>query len=86
MQVILPYRTKNVTTTNVPIFTKTPYLNKSMEKDQMLNLNDILIRLQAALEDKDWDAIELLMEDVEIEVENESYNQGYDQFVNDDDE
>tara|TARA_B100000073_G_scaffold323254_1_gene305211 strand:- start:422 stop:682 length:261 start_codon:yes stop_codon:yes gene_type:complete len=86
MQVILPYRAKNVTTTNIPIFTETPYLNKSMEKDQMLNLNDILIRLQAALEDKDWDAIELLMEDVEIEVENESYNQGYDQFVNDDDE
>ena len=38
MQVILPYRAKNVTTTNIPIFTETPYLNKSMEKDQMLNI------------------------------------------------
>ena len=45
---------------------------------------DIILRLEAALYDKDWDAIELLLEDLKVDDEQESLDQGYDQFVNED--
>jgi len=45
---------------------------------------DIIIRLEAALYDKDWAAIELLLDD--LEMDNENLDQGYDQFVDSDDD
>ena len=73
----------STTTTNIPIFDKTPYLNKSAENSNMLTLQDILLHLESALNDKDWEAIELLKEEVEYQLEQDQYDQGYDQFVDD---
>ena len=49
----------------------------------MLTLQDILLQLESALNDKDWEAIELLKEEVEYQLEQDQYDQGYDQFVDD---
>ena len=73
----------STTTTNIPIFDKTTYLNKSAENSNMLTLQDILLQLESALNDKDWEAIELLKEEVEYQLEQDQYDQGYDQFVDD---
>ena len=87
MQIILPFNTdlNNISITTPPTFSNSPYLNKSTENGNMLTMQDILIQLEAALSDKDWEAIELLKEEVEYQAEQDSYqNQGYDQFVEDD--
>ena len=43
---------------------------------------EIILRLEAAIYEKDWAAVELLLEDLQIDDEN--LDQGYDQFVDSD--
>ena len=59
----------------------TPYLEQT-KKETLMSKKDIILRLETALEDKDWDAIELLLEDIQYDEE-EKLDQGYDQFVDD---
>tara|TARA_A100001391_G_scaffold176989_1_gene140525 strand:- start:354 stop:617 length:264 start_codon:yes stop_codon:yes gene_type:complete len=84
MQVILPYAVDSNSTTvsdvNLIVY---PYLVSKKESYTMSH-EDIILRLEAALYDKDWDAIELLLEDLKVDDEQESLDQGYDQFVNED--
>ena len=48
----------------------------------MLSTEEIIMRLEAAIYDKDWAAVELLLEDLQIEEVDSA--QGYDQFVDED--
>ena len=59
----------------------TPYLVQN-KKESLMSKKDIILRLESALEDKDWDAIELLLEDLQYDEEGK-LDQGYDQFVDD---
>ena len=43
---------------------------------------EIILRLEAAIYEKDWAAVELLLEDLQIDDQN--LDQGYDQFVDSD--
>jgi hypothetical protein len=46
--------------------------------------HEIILRLEAALYDKDWAAVELLLDD--LQMDNDNLDQGYDQFVDSDDD
>ncbi len=60
-----------------------PYLVSTKQgADKMLSIEEIIMRLEAAIYDKDWAAAELLLED--LQIEDESFDQGYDQFANED--
>ena len=48
----------------------------------MLTREEIIMRLEAAIYDKDWAAVELLLEDLQIDEIDTT--QGYDQFANED--
>ena len=75
IEINLPYKfnSKNMSVT--------PYLEQT-KKETLMSKKDIILRLETALEDKDWDAIELLLEDIQYDEE-EKLDQGYDQFVDD---
>jgi len=64
MKVTLPWaaspQNTNITSSNL---IKDPYL-VSTNKDTDMTIEEIIMRLDAALEDKDWDAVELLLEDL----------------------
>jgi len=61
-----------------------PYLVGNQQETYIMKREDIIIRLEAALYDKDWAAIELLLDD--LQMDNENLDQGYDQFVESDDD
>jgi hypothetical protein len=58
---------------------KVPYITSTMESYEM-STKDIILRLEAAIEDKDWEAVELLLEDLRLDGD---YDRGYDQFGGD---
>jgi len=72
MNVILPWaaspKSTTVTSINLPAY---PYLvsNKIEGVNHMLSLEEIIMRLEAAYEDKDWDAVDLLLQDLRIAEE-----------------
>ena len=70
MQVTLPYNipVKNISITNLPQFSDYPYVVQTI-RSKTMDLEDILLRLDIALGDKDWEAIRLLMEDIREELE-----------------
>jgi len=84
MIVNLPYKVDENSTTisslNLPEY---PYLVGNKQESYIMKREDIIIRLEAALYDKDWAAIELLLDDLQMDDEN--LDQGYDQFVDSDD-
>ena len=85
MTVNLPYRVdENSTTISSLNLVDYPYLVGNKQESQTMKRQDIIIRLEAALYDKDWAAIELLLDD--LEMDNENLDQGYDQFVDSDDD
>ncbi len=45
---------------------KEPYIAPTMETHNM-STKDIILRLEAAIEDKDWDAVKLLLEDLQLD-------------------
>ena len=85
MTVNLPYHVdENSTTISSLNLVDYPYLVGNKQESQTMKRQDIIIRLEAALYDKDWAAIELLLDDQEMD--NENLDQGYDQFVDSDDD
>jgi len=85
MIVNLPYNVdENSTTISSLNLVDYPYLVGNKQESQTMKRQDIIIRLEAALYDKDWAAIELLLDD--LEMDNENLDQGYDQFVDSDDD
>lgn len=85
MTVNLPYNVdENSTTISSLNLVDYPYLVGNKQESQTMKRQDIIIRLEAALYDKDWAAIELLLDD--LEMDNENLDQGYDQFVDSDDD
>ena len=73
MNVILPWKTSpqntNITSLNLQ---KDPYL-VSTNGDTDMAIDEIIMRLETALEDKDWDAVELLLEDLRIAVDEDDW-------------
>jgi len=85
MTINLPYQVdENSTTISSLNLVDYPYLVGNKQESQTMKRQDIIIRLEAALYDKDWAAIELLLDD--LEMDNENLDQGYDQFVDSDDD
>ena len=84
MGIVLPWNflVENTSVTELNL-AQYPYLVSTKQgADKMLSTEEIIMRLEAAIYDKDWAAVELLLEDLQIEeVDN---RQGYDQFVNGD--
>jgi hypothetical protein len=70
MQVTLPYTIpiENITVTSLPQFSDYPYVVQT-ERSKTMELDDIVLRLDIALSDRDWEAIVLLMEDLREELE-----------------
>ena len=84
MTINLPYQVdENSTTISSLNLVDYPYLVGNKQESQTMKRQDIIIRLEAALYDKDWAAIELLLDDLQMDDEN--LDQGYDQFVDSDD-
>ena len=75
---------KDSTTISSLILPDYPYLVGNQQETYIMKREDIIIRLEAALYDKDWAAIELLLDD--LQMDNENLDQGYDQFVDSDDD
>tara|TARA_B100000927_G_C16456804_1_gene466166 strand:- start:1654 stop:1914 length:261 start_codon:yes stop_codon:yes gene_type:complete len=75
---------KDSTTISSLILPDYPYLVGNQQETYIMKREDIIIRLEAALYDKDWAAIELLLDDLQMDDEN--LDQGYDQFVESDDD
>ena len=73
---------KDSTTISSLILPDYPYLVGNQQETYIMKRQDIIIRLEAALYDKDWAAIELLLDDLQMDDEN--LDQGYDQFVDSD--
>jgi len=84
MGIVLPWNflVENTSVTELNLVDY-PYLVSTKQgADKMLSIEEIIMRLEAAIYDKDWAAVELLLEDLQIEeVDN---RQGYDQFVDGD--
>ena len=75
---------KNSTTISSINLPDYPYLGQNKQESYIMKREDIIIRLEAALYDKDWAAIELLLDD--LQMDNDNLEQGYDQFVESDDD
>ena len=60
------FNSKNMSVTQINL-AELPYL-KSTIKEPKMKKKDIIIRLEAAMEDKDWDAVQLLIEDLEYDL------------------
>jgi len=81
MQLNLPY-SYNEETMNISSFQLQdyPYI-VTTNGVKIMTKEEIILRLESAIDNKDWADIELLLDDLQIEeVDTE---QGYDQFVDD---
>ena len=83
MKVKLPWvldpDSTTVTSINFPPY---PYLvtTKKGGLSHMLSYEEIIMRLEAAIEDKDWAAVELLIEDLRASEEDlEQWSEGWDE-------
>jgi hypothetical protein len=86
MQVNIPYLNGAdfdvISVTPILDFSVTvPYITPTMESYEM-SIKEIILRLEAAIEDKDWEAVELLLED--LRLDNDDFNREYDQFSGED--
>ena len=84
MGIVLPWNflVENTSVTELNL-AEYPYLVSTKQgADKMLSTEEIIMRLEAAIYDKDWAAVELLLEDLQIEEVDSA--QGYDQFVDED--
>ena len=86
MQVNIPYLNGTdfdvISVTPILDFSITvPYISATMESYEM-SIKEIILRLEAAIEDKDWEAVELLLED--LRLDNDDFNREYDQFSGED--
>ena len=84
MGIVLPWNflVENTSVTELNL-AEYPYLVSTKQgADKMLSTEEIIMRLEAAIYDKDWAAVELLLEDLQIEEVDSA--QGYDQIVDED--
>ena len=82
MQISLPFKydEKSMNISNLEI-ANYPYI-VSTSGAKIMTKEEIILRLESALDNKDWADIELLIDDLQvIDVDTD---QGYDQFVDDD--
>ncbi len=76
MKVNLPWTldpdSTTVTNTNLAPY---PYLvtTKKGGLSHMLSYEEIIMRLEAAIEDKDWEAVNLLVEDLRIAIDEDDW-------------
>jgi hypothetical protein len=78
MNIILPWTVKPDSTNITPY----PYLvtTKKGGSSHMLSYEEIIMRLEAAIEDNDWAAVELLVEDLRASAEDvEQWSEGWDE-------
>tara|TARA_B100000287_G_C20276121_1_gene640029 strand:- start:132 stop:374 length:243 start_codon:yes stop_codon:yes gene_type:complete len=69
MQVIVPWVVDpNSTTLSQLDLAVYPYI-VSTKRDETMSIEEIIMRLEAAYEDKDWDAVDLLLEDLRVAEE-----------------
>ena len=73
---------KNSTTISSLNLPEYPYLVGNKQESYIMKREKIILRLEAAIYEKDWAAVELLLEDLQIDDQN--LDQGYDQFVDSD--
>jgi hypothetical protein len=81
MKVILPWAAdpKNTSATSLNLVDY-PYLASTKRGvSHMLSVEEIIMRLEAAISDKDWAAVELLLEDLRVTDEDISqWSEGWD--------
>tara|TARA_Y100000590_G_scaffold458002_1_gene611814 strand:+ start:939 stop:1187 length:249 start_codon:yes stop_codon:yes gene_type:complete len=80
MNVVLPWvHDDNCTTVTQINLSSYPYLLTTKKGvSRMLTREEIILRLEAAIYDKDWAAVELLLEDLQIEDYEEDDDYGGD--------
>ena len=82
MQLNLPYKfdekTMNISTLELQQY---PYI-VTTNGVEIMTKEEIILRLESAIHNKDWADIELLLDD--LQIEEVDTDQGYDQFVDDD--
>ena len=82
MQLNLPYKfdekTMNISTLELQQY---PYI-VTTNGVKIMTKEEIILRLESAIHNKDWADIELLLDD--LQIEEVDTDQGYDQFVEDD--
>tara|TARA_B100000900_G_C20594166_1_gene722718 strand:- start:2667 stop:2915 length:249 start_codon:yes stop_codon:yes gene_type:complete len=66
MHIILPYGYDEKCTT---VSQSLPYLRATETETYIMKKEDIILRLESALENKDWADIELLLEDLQLDDE-----------------
>jgi len=70
MQVILPWVSDtNSTTLSQLDLVVYPYLVSTKKEAKVMSREEIIMRLEAAYEDKDWDAVDLLLQDLRVAEE-----------------
>ena len=70
MGIVLPWNflVENTSVTELNL-AEYPYLVSTKQgADKMLSTEEIIMRLEAAIYDKDWAAIELLLEDIQVDA------------------
>ena len=69
MHVTLPYNIpiENISITTLPQFSDHPYVIQT-NRSTTMDLDDIRLRLDIALADRDWETIILLLEDIREEL------------------
>ena len=80
MNIVLPWvHDDNCTTVTQINLSSYPYLLTTKKGvSRMLTREEIILRLEAAIYDKDWAAVELLLEDLQIEDYEEDDDYGGD--------
>jgi hypothetical protein len=70
MDIILPwhFEPESTSISSIQIPTSS-YLVPHQKEGTIMDLDDIMLRLDIALSDRDWEAIRLLMEDIREELE-----------------
>ena len=67
MGIVLPWNfleeNTSVTELNLPDY---PYLVSTKKEQYTMTREEIIMRLEAAIYDKDWAAVELLLEDLQV--------------------
>jgi len=79
MEIVLPYgySKNNTSVTNID-FINYPYLVSTKKETYVMTREEIIMRLESAIYDKDWAAVELLLEDLQVsEIEEDDFTGDY---------
>ncbi len=82
MQIILPFqwdkKSVNISILEMP---ENPYIVPTITGAKTMTREEIILRIESAIYDKDWAAIELLLDDLQIE---DNTGAGYTQYEDED--